>query len=338
MNRITLIGLGFVGGSMGMALRSALAGKTEVVGYDADPKVHNEARKLGSVDRSEWALDDAVRDSDIVVVAVPATSVRDVFEAIAPHLKPGAIVTDTTATKRVVQAWADELLPSETAFVGGNPLIGTGLSGSKAATPAVFQGAKYCVVAAPLAPQEAVGAVVRMTEDIGSKAMFIDKDEHDSFMAAMTGLPTVVSAALMLAVAKSPSWRELNQFSKSEFTELTKLASADPAVTHGLFDTNSDMMVHWLDEMIDQLTQLKSFAQDAAGLEPQGPLANAMVAAWEARARMEAGVNQSETLREPLPTASDGIMNMVMGSAAAKLFRQNKKVKDPNTYDRSKIN
>ncbi len=337
MQQITIVGLGFVGGSLGMALRAAYNGKVEVIGYDANQKVHNAAKKLGSADRTEWNLDDAVRGSDLVIVAVPASSVQDVFEAVAPHLKPGVVVTDTTATKRMVQIWADELLPPEVSFVGGNPIVGMGLSGSASASPAIFQGAKYCIVAAPRAPQEAVASVVSLAEAIGAKPMFIDKDEHDSFIAAMNGLPTLVSAALMLTAAKSPSWREISQFSKGQFNEVTKLASADPSVTRGLFDTNSDMMVHWVDEMIAQLTQLKMLAADPTNSEASGPLLNALVAAWEARARMEAGVNQSETLRDTLPTASEGMMTMFMGSMGAKLFRADKK-RDPNTYDRNKLN
>ena len=337
MQRITIIGLGLMGSSLGMALRAAYTDKAELVGYDADSKTHNEAKKLGAVDTPEWNLDDAVRGADLVILAVPAAAVHGIFEAIGPHLKEGAVVTDTTATKRQVLEWADELLPETVGFVGGNPLVGAGLSGNKDASPSIFQGAKYAIVASPRAPQYAVAAVVKMVEDIGAKAFFLDRDEHDSFIAAMTGLPAVLSAALMLAAAKSPSWREINQFVGSEFKDMTRLAAADPAVTHGMFRTNADMMAHWIDEMIAQLHQIKGMVEDESRDAADGPLMNALIASWEARARMEAGVGQSETLREPMPTASDGMMQMFLGSAASKVLGRQRNNKDPHAYDRRRL-
>lgn len=337
MQRITVIGLGLIGSSMGMALRAAYHGRTEVVGYDADPKTHNEAKKNGAVDRSEWNLDDAVRDSDMLILAVPAAAVRDIFESVGPHLKEGAVVTDTTSTKRQVMTWAEELLPPGAGFVGGNPLVGSGLSGNKDASPAIFQGAKYAIVASPRAPQPAVSEVVKMVEAIGSQAFFLDKDEHDSFVAVMTGLPAVMQSALMLAAAKSPSWREISRFLGNEFKDSTRLVAADPAVTHGMFRTNADMMVYWIDEMISQLHQIKGMVHGDSRDEIDGPLMNTLIAAWEARARMEAGVNQSDTLREPLPTASEGMMQMFLGGAASKVFRSSDKQRDPNKYDRRRL-
>ncbi|MBM3957978.1 MAG: prephenate dehydrogenase/arogenate dehydrogenase family protein, partial [Gemmatimonadetes bacterium] len=95
MRRITIIGTGFIGSSMGMALREAYRGKVEVVGYDADTKVHDRARKSGAVDRTEWNLDKAVAGADIVILAVPVAATPEIFRAIGPHLAEGAIVTDT---------------------------------------------------------------------------------------------------------------------------------------------------------------------------------------------------------------------------------------------------
>jgi prephenate dehydrogenase len=270
---------------------------------------------------------------------VPASAVPEILEAIAPHLKEGAVVTDTTATKRQVLAWAEELLPPTVGFVGGNPLVGSGNTGAKDASPAIFQGAKYAIVVSPKAPQAAVAAVVKMVEAIGAQAFFLDKDEHDSFIAAMTGLPVIVESALMLAAAKSPSWREINKFVGLEFKDSTKLAGADPAVTHGMFRTNADMMGHWIDEMIAQLSQIRDMVQDESRNDVNGPLMNSLIAAWEARARMEAGVSQSETLREPLPSASEGMMQMFLGSAASRVFRvgADGKKKDPHQYDRRRL-
>ena len=190
MDRITIIGTGFIGSSMGMALREAYRGKAEIVGYDADTKVHNRSKKSGAVDTSEWNLDKAVAGASIVILAVPAMATREIFEAIGPHLADGASVTDTASTKREVCAWADELLPRSVGFVGGNPLAGAGLSGSESAVPTLFRGARYALVASPTSPQWAVKAVIKLVEDIGAKPFFIDKEPqiHTTLPAAVDNL------------------------------------------------------------------------------------------------------------------------------------------------------
>src|SRR6476619_3443193 len=130
MQKVTIIGLGLIGASVGMRLRrwatndGKRAAVLEVTGFDLNLDNQNYSKKIKAVDRTEWDLTKAVRDADLIVVAVPAQAVRDVFESIAPHLKEGAIVTDTTSTKVQVMEWANELLPAHAHFVGGHPMAG----------------------------------------------------------------------------------------------------------------------------------------------------------------------------------------------------------------------
>ena len=93
MERITIIGLGYIGSSLGMAIRAAHGNKVEVVGYDGERRVHNQATKIGAADRAEWNLDEAVDGADLIVLAIPAYAIPEVLEAAARHLKDGATVT-----------------------------------------------------------------------------------------------------------------------------------------------------------------------------------------------------------------------------------------------------
>ncbi|NQU96146.1 MAG: prephenate dehydrogenase [Chloroflexi bacterium] len=318
MDRITIIGTGFMGSSMGMALREAYRGKAEIVGYDADTKVHNRAKKSGAVDTVEWNLDKAVAGASIVILAVPVTASREIFEAIAPHLADGTSVTDMASTKRDVSDWAEELLPRSAGFVGGHPLAGAGLSGSESAVPTLFHGANYALVTSPTTPQWAVKAVVKLVEDLGAKPFFIDKEEHDSYVAAAGHLPAIISAALVSATAKSPSWREISRFAADEFRDLTRLASVDPQNNVGLCRTNPDMIIYWISQMISELEDFRAMIDHESRDEAEGPLMNTFVNAWEARARWTAGINPTDFPRQQVPTAGEGMMQLFLGGALSR--------------------
>ena len=111
MDRIAIIGLGFIGASIGYTLRLNHGKRYHVVGFDHDSKTQQKADKTGALDESTWALGDAVRDADIVVIATPAAAAKDLFADIANDLKHGAVVAVTTSTAGTITGWADEYLP-----------------------------------------------------------------------------------------------------------------------------------------------------------------------------------------------------------------------------------
>ena len=334
MPQITIIGLGVVGGSLGLALREAYSGKAEVVGYDSESKVHNRAKKAGMVDRAEWNLDKAVQDADIVVLSIPVGATPEIFEAIGPHLKTGATVTDTASTKREVLKWAAEILPSSVGFVGGHPLAGAGLSGSESATPSLFQGRSYAVISPPTAPGHAIAQLVKMIEDIGAKPFFLSDDEHDSFVAAVAHLPALVSTALVSAIAKSPSWREMGKFAADEFRDISRLSSVDPEVTHGICRTNPDMIVYWINQIVAELQDFRAMIADESRDERDGPLMQSFIHAWEARARWTAGIDPVDFPQQQIPSSSDSMMQMLLGGAMARRLSsmRDSEKEDPSRY------
>ena len=336
MDRITIIGTGFMGSSMGMALREAYRGKAEIVGYDATTKVHNRAKKSGAVDKAEWNLDKAVAGAGIVILAVPAMATREIFEAIGPHLADGTSVTDMASTKREICTWAEELLPGSVGFVGGHPLAGAGLSGAESAVPTLFRGASYALVTPPTTPQWAVKTVVRLVEDVGAKPFFIDKEEHDSYVAATGHLPAIVSTALMAAAAKSPSWREISRFAADEFRDLSRLASIDPEISLGLCRTNPDMIIYWVTQMIEELEDFRAMIDHESRNEPDGPLMNTFVNAWEARARWTAGIDPVGFPRQEIPSVGEGMLQLLLGSALSRraIGAMTSEKTDPTKYPR----
>ena len=253
--QLTILGLGLIGGSMGLALRQAKLGYT-VVGHDLRHEAARQARKLGAIDRSEWNLPAAVETADIVVVATPPLAVEQVFRDIAPHLKPGCVVTDTASTKAKILAWADEILPPTVSYVGGHPMAGKETSGVSAAEPSLFVGTTYCIVPSARADQRAVERVVSMVTAIGARPFFVDAVEHDSYVAAISHLPFLLSTALVNVASRSPSWRDLGRLAAGGFRDVSRLASGDPAMHRDICLTNQQSILRWLDALVAELEEV----------------------------------------------------------------------------------
>jgi prephenate dehydrogenase len=341
MPNYTIIGLGRIGTSIGMAIRGQ--SKSPVIGYDADSNAQSLAKRMGAIDDVEWNLDKAVGDADVVIVATPAGSLYDVFDGIARHLKPGAVVTDTSASKRAVMEWATELLPKTVNFIGGNPLTGASILEQKSASGFIFHESKWAVVVPPTADQRSIDAVVDLIETVGATPVFMDAHEHDSFSAATIGLPAVVAAAVMNAVSTSPSWSEISRFVGSDFDHVTTPASSDPASSQSAAATNADMLAHWIDQLIERFQVIKAGLLDDEGrFASDGLLADSFIQAWEQRARLEAGVadRRPETASEnEIPSANESMMGLFFGSRVARAMGGGKeKKKDATKYDRSKLN
>lgn len=334
MQRISIIGLGLIGSSIGLALKSR-SRDLEVVGYDIESRIQNQAKKDGAIDRAEWKLSDAVRDSDIVVFAVPVLVMKELFADVAPHLKQGATVTDTATTKREVMQWAAASLPESVGFVGGNPLAGAGKSGAANARADLFVDATYAIMPSSRAPENSVKSVVNLIEVLGAKPYFVDLHEHDTAVAAVGHLPILLSTALMMATAASPSWREISKFAADDFKGATALAGTDPQVSAGIASSNADMLVYWLDEIIRELSDLQKMMAHESRSEKDGPLMQTFVNAWEARKRYEAGVSMVDFTRPTLPSAGDGMVQMFLGERLGRIFTDaGRKTEDPTQYRR----
>ena len=339
MPNYTIIGLGRIGTSIGMAIRAN--SESEVIGYDADNSAQTLAQRMGAVDKVEWNIDKAVADADVVIVATPAGSLYDVFDGVSRFLKPGAVVTDTSSSKRAVMDWAAELLPSQVGFVGGNPLTGASVKQQKDASQHIFYQTKWAVVAPPTASRDSIRAVTDLVESIGASPVFMDAHEHDSFSAATTGLPAVVAAAVMNTVSTSPSWSEISRFVGSDFDSVTQAATYDPATSQSASATNADMLAHWIDQLIERFQAIRNaLLDDEERFATDGVLADSFVQAWEQRARLEAGVadRRPDTGEQlTIPSSSESMMGMFFGSRMARALNKKEKKIDSSKYDRRKL-
>ena len=268
--RITIVGLGFIGGSIGLALHQAEA-DLEIVGHDRERGAANQAKKIGAVDKTDWNLISACEDADLIVIAVPVGGIKDTLAAIGPYLKPGCLITDTASIKAPVIEWAEEILPEEVNFVGGDPIVANAgtAEGIDAASADLFSGAVYCLTPAAGAAPDAVRLASDFAYLLGAQPYFLDPLEHDGLMAGIDHLPFVLSAALLGVTTESASWREMRRLAGGAFENTTRFVSADPSTYRDACLVNRENIVRWIDACSEKLGELKEtiLAGDAEELE-----------------------------------------------------------------------
>lgn len=251
-NRVAIVGLGLIGGSMGLALRKAKAAQ-HIAGYDLGKGVSDRARKVGAIDQPYSSLGDAVRGAELVILATPVGAMRSLLQNVAGVLSPGAVITDVASTKVQVISWAEEFLPVSASFVGGHPMTGKEISGVEAADANLFQGRVYCLTPTAHTRPAAVNKVSQLVETIGARVRFLEPAEHDGQVAGVSHLPFLASIALVNTVAGSGGWSDASVLASNGFRDVSRLAAGNPEMYRDICLTNSEAIVRWLDEYIATL-------------------------------------------------------------------------------------
>jgi prephenate dehydrogenase len=266
--QITIIGLGQIGGSIGLAL----AEHKEMflrVGHDREPDAARQAMKIGAIDKHSINLPSAVREADVVVLALPVDQIRETMEVIAPDLRENAVVLDTAPVKEVVSAWAKELLPPNRHYIGLTPVLNPSYllmqdSGIAAARADLFHQGMLCIVAPPGTVSEAFKLSADLARLVGASALFVDPVENDSLMAATHILPQLISAALLNTTVDQPGWYEARKIAGRSYAEVTNPAvhlSEPPTLSSSALATRENVL-RVMDAMIASLYALRNDIED----------------------------------------------------------------------------
>jgi prephenate dehydrogenase len=223
--QITIIGLGQIGGSIGLALGGQKAALKRV-GHDKKADVERAAQNKGAVDEIRHNLPAAVRDADLVMLCLPVSQVQETLQVISADLKEGAVVIDTAPVKNGVSRWAAELLPAGRYYVGMVPAINPDALhetkfGLEAARSDLFRNGLMVIDA----PHGTPGHVVQLASDLarllGAGSMLADFAESDGLMAWVHLLPQLTAAALLNATVDQPGWQEARKVGGRAYAAVT---------------------------------------------------------------------------------------------------------------------
>ena len=307
MSRMTIIGLGLIGSSIGLGLRHGAADgrdrqhSFEICGFDVNADHQDYARRINAVDRIAPTLSDAISDADVIVIATPIHAVPGIFEAISRHDRSQLTVTDTSSTKAEVMRWASELLPESVQFIGGHPMAGKTES-VEGADARLFAGAIWCLTPGPDTSGRALQTILDMVEALGGRPLFIEPEEHDSAVAGISHLPFLLSIALTRVAACDPARQELQRLSAGGFRDVSRLALGSPDMHRDICATNPDHIARWVDAAIDELTHLRALIADGSQPALDQLRAEFDQARAERRDWMSVGSDHRDGSREPRDT------------------------------------
>ncbi|KNZ68347.1 prephenate dehydrogenase [Thermincola ferriacetica] len=269
--QVTIVGVGLIGGSLGMALRKKGLAKS-VIGVDVREKILDTAVEMEAIDRGIVDLQAGVAEADLVVLATPiCTSVRILTE-IAPFLKKGCVVTDVGSTKNLIVETAARIMPEGTVFVGGHPMAGSEQAGVNGADLYLFENAVHILTVMPGTPEEPVQKLKQTVNSIGARVLEMNPVQHDFLVAGISHLPHIVAAALVNTVGRlHKDYPDILGLAAGGFRDTTRIASGHPLMWRDICTTNKEQILEVLKIFKETLNEMEAMIDncDEEGIEAE---------------------------------------------------------------------
>lgn len=248
---LTIVGVGLIGGSLGLAARRS--GEFTVRGVSPRAPLALEA---GIIDEAHEELATALEGADIAVIAVPAGMAQEKLAEVLAAAPEGCAVTDVGSTKAAVVAAAGE----DERFVGGHPLAGAEVSGFEHARDGLFEEATWYLTPTGSTSGVALERVHRLVTMAGARPTILEADEHDRMMAAVSHLPHVFANLLVSQAAVALGDRSI-PIAGPSFRDATRVAGASPALWASIYDDNAAALGEAVDEAISRLGEVRAALQ-----------------------------------------------------------------------------
>lgn len=255
--KITIVGVGLLGGSLGLAIKQRqLAAKID--GYVRRSASIEECVKSGVVDHATRDIERAVENADLVILCTPLSRMRELAEQMLPALKPGAIVTDVGSVKGSVINELDPIFARAKAyFVGSHPMAGGEKMGVSAAKPDLFEKAVCVVTPTAESNQNAVKTVEKFWTDVGARVVKLSPQAHDELVSRSSHLPHVIAAELANYVLSPTHAKEQALLCASGFRDTTRVASGSPEMWRDISLANQKNLSRVLGIYIEGLEEFR---------------------------------------------------------------------------------
>jgi prephenate dehydrogenase len=253
---VAIVGLGLIGGSLARALRSAGAA-SRVAGFDVDERQRRLALDLGIIDAAPDSAAAAVKDADVVVLAVPVLRTAEALRACLPGLRPGATVTDVGSTKQSVIADVARVCGSVPDwFVPGHPIAGTEKSGVANATADLFHNHRVILTPHPGQGVVALAIVAKLWSATGARVVEMDPALHDAVFAATSHLPHLLAYSFVDMLARHEASAQIFPNAGGGFRDFTRIASSSPEMWHDIMRANAGPVMKLLEQQLGELADV----------------------------------------------------------------------------------
>ncbi|WP_434133132.1 prephenate dehydrogenase [Sporomusa sphaeroides] len=254
--RIAIIGMGLIGGSLGLALKAARGGKIEITGMDTNELSLVKARQSGAADIVTTDFKAGVINADIIFLCTPVLQVASLVNEIAPYIKKGAILTDTGSTKGYLIEQITAVLPEGVHYVPGHPMAGREKSGIEAADETLFCDKWYILTPDAASDAQAIDTVRRVIGWTGAKITVMEACQHDWCTALISHVPHIGAAALVNLLEHAHDQDSSIKLAGGGFRDTTRIASSNADMWADICITNSGPIADSLDKFSQLLTQV----------------------------------------------------------------------------------
>jgi len=263
--RLTIIGVGLIGGSLALALKEAgVVG--EVIGCGRGRPNLEKALELGIIDRFSRDPLEAVEGADVVFLSTPLKTFDTIINQCLPALKPGVVITDGGSVKGEVVAKIEPLLTEGIRFIPGHPIAGTEKSGAEAAFSTLYRGKRCILTPTEKTDKDALDLVTQMWQVVGSEVIQMSLEKHDKILGAISHLPHMVAYSLVNAVGTYDHYEEnILEYSAGGFRDFTRIASSDPTMWRDIAETNREALLEMMEQFESSFAELKDDIRAGSG-------------------------------------------------------------------------
>jgi len=258
--KVSIIGLGLIGGSLAKALHERL-GITDITAVNRSVESINQAVKDRCISRGFSEINEYVLDSDIIFICTPVKNTLAYLNMLAGNVKPGCIITDVGSTKGEIIKFVNSM-PSPPCFIGGHPMAGTEKTGYSAGFSHLFENAYYILTPAKSATSAAVECLEELIKGIGGIPVILDAEEHDKITGSVSHVPHVIASALVNMVKNSDSPDcKMQMLAAGGFKDITRIASSSPEIWESIVLSNKEKIGEILDDFIEMLHSFKDLME-----------------------------------------------------------------------------
>ncbi|MFH1406926.1 MAG: prephenate dehydrogenase [Candidatus Omnitrophota bacterium] len=255
-NRVAIIGVGLIGGSLGLALKKKRLAK-RIIGVARHKRSVLEAKKLNAIDEGSLDVRKALKNADLAVFATPALSISSLISNNKRSIKRGAVLMDVASTKEAILKKIENTVPKNTAFVGAHPLAGSEKNGVRYANADLFKNSICILTRTKKTNAAAFNKMAKLWKLLGARVVVLSAPAHDKILAQVSHLPHIVAVALIKAVDRNSL-----KFAAGGFRDTTRIAAGEPAMWRDICLTNKAKLVKAIDRYVKAIAQLR---KDIAG-------------------------------------------------------------------------
>ncbi|MDA7915803.1 prephenate dehydrogenase/arogenate dehydrogenase family protein [Verrucomicrobia bacterium] len=295
-NKIGIIGMGLLGGSLGLAAKQRNVA-SRVACYVRRESAIEEVLDAGAADEASMNLEEVVSNADLIILCTPLGQMVSLAEQIIPFLKSGAIVTDVGSAKQRVDSSLTPLFgKSHASFIGSHPMAGGEKTGVAAAREDLFQDATCAICPGPASPKLATESLTRFWEKLGTSVLSMTPGAHDKAVSRISHLPHAVASAMACLGLDSNAPSIQRSLCATGFADLTRVASGSPEMWHDISIQNREHLADATDALIELLKQFSDQlrANDSNAIQALFERAKELRDQWMTEAASNSGMGESE--------------------------------------------